>query len=242
MDLHIHTCLSPCGASKSVPTTIVAAALKAGLQAIAICDHNASENWPAVRRAAEGTSLTVLGGMEITTQSEIHLLGIFDFDHAEGLEEMQRIIYSHLPGDNNPDIFGPQYIVDHEDYITGLNEHLLIGATDLELETIVTKIHEFGGIAIASHIDREAYGIISQLGIIPEDTALDALELSRNYNHSPFQFKGLGFPFVTFSDAHEPRDIGTTKTEFLLKTPTVRELQLAVKEQEGRRILSSIQF
>lgn len=240
MDLHIHTCLSPCGASENVPTTIVAAALEAGLQAIAICDHNASENWQAVRDAAEGANLTVLGGMEISSQEEIHLLGIFD--QVEALKEMQEIVYSHLPGENNPDIFGPQYMVDSEDYVIELNNHLLIGATDLELEVIINRIHELGGIAIASHIDREAFGIISQLGFIPEDVGLDALELSKNYRNSLFSLQGLDLPCITSSDAHEPKDIGTGKTDFLLETPTVSELLLAVREQGGRQILSKIQL
>ena len=43
-DLHIHSCLSPCGDLDMTPQNIVAKALALGLDLIAISDHNASEN------------------------------------------------------------------------------------------------------------------------------------------------------------------------------------------------------
>lgn len=235
MDLHIHTCLSPCGDPKSVPSRIIRSSREKNLQAVAISDHNASENVSSVKTAAAGSSLTVFGGMEITTQEEIHILGIFDQD--EPLQRMQELIYDHLNGTNDPEVFGPQYIVDSEDYVEDYNNHLLIGATDLDVETIITAIHDFGGLAIASHIDREAFSIISQLGFIPEDLDLDALELSHRYKSSPYSFENLNFPFVTFSDAHHPEDVGRDSTTFLIEEPTVRELRQALNGENGRGIV-----
>jgi 3',5'-nucleoside bisphosphate phosphatase len=238
MDLHIHTCLSPCGESSSVPTKIVDAAVKKGMRAVAICDHNAAENVAAVRDAAKGSGLKVLGGMEITTKSEIHVLGIFDDDTSLG--KMQELVYENLAGTNDSNAFGPQYIVDEEDYITGYNEHLLVGASELEIEAVVSAIHEFGGMAVASHVDRGMFSILSQLGFIPESLELDALELSKNYRNSPFSLTGLRYPFVRFSDAHRPEDIGSAFTEFLLEGPTVEELKIAAANKMGRKVLTEI--
>lgn len=235
MDLHIHTCLSPCGDPTSVPTRIVQSALLKDLDAIAICDHNASENVISVRSAAYGSGLTVFGGIEISSQEEVHLLGIFGEDDA--LRKMQQLVYDHLPGSNNADAFGPQYIVDHEDYVEGYNNHLLIGATDLAVEAVVRAVHDLGGVVIASHIDREAFGIIGQLGFIPQNLGLDAVELSKNYKSSPYSFTGLDCPFITSSDAHSPEDIGSAFSTFLLKGPTFNELKAALSEKNGRRIV-----
>ena len=236
MDLHIHTCLSPCGDSESVPTRIVGAALRAEVDAVAICDHNASENVAPVREAAKGKGLTVFGGMEITSREEVHILGIFD--ETGCLEKMQELIYENLAGQNDRDVFGPQYIVDQEDYVEGYNDHLLIGATNLSLDAVISAVRDFGGLVIASHIDREAFGLISQLGFVPEGLDLDAVEVSRNYKNSPYSLKGLVYPFVAFSDAHHPDDIGTVSTLFVLENPTVEELRKACAGKEGRGIES----
>ena len=74
MDLHVHTCLSPCGDSANVPTRIVESACQRKLNAIGICDHNSGENVGSVRRAAGKSELKVFGGMEVSTREEVHLL------------------------------------------------------------------------------------------------------------------------------------------------------------------------
>jgi len=245
MDLHIHTCMSPCGDPKSVPTAIVASALAAGMDAVAVCDHNGSENAASVQAAAEraaeagmvtgsGGPLVVFGGMEITTKSEIHVLGIFD--DGDNLAEMQELVYANLSGTNDSDAFGSQYIVDAEDYVTGYNHHLLIGAADLDVEEVVQAILDRGGLAVASHVDRPAFGIISQLGFIPPELPLDAVELSRNYKSSPFSLEGIAYPKVTSSDAHSPDEVGAAWTEFLVKEATVEEIRMALEGREGRKI------
>ena len=51
-----------------------------GLQAIAVTDHDTLAALPLVRKAAFGTSLEVLSGVEITCtfqEREVHLLGYF---------------------------------------------------------------------------------------------------------------------------------------------------------------------
>jgi PHP family Zn ribbon phosphoesterase len=235
MDLHIHTCLSPCGLPENVPTRIVQRAGEQGLQVIGICDHNASENVCAVRAAAATSPVHVFGGMEITTREEIHILGLFDND--EDLKRVQLLVYEHLPGVNDPQALGQQYIVNAEDYVTGFNERLLMGATDLSLDRVIGAIHNAHGLAIASHIDRETFSVLSQLGMIPEHLELDAVELSSHFMYSRFHLDEVTYPRVFFSDAHRLDDIGRTHTSFLIETPCVSEIRLALVEKNGRRVL-----
>lgn len=234
MDLHIHTCLSPCGDAQNVPTRIIRRAWEQKLQGIGICDHNASENVVPVRSAARACGIEVFGGMEITTQEEVHLLALFDDD--EMLVRMQEFVYENLPGSNSVDAFGEQYIVDAEDYVIDTNGRLLIGATEIPLEDAIDTVHRWDGLAIASHIDRESFGIISQLGMIPEDLELDAVELSPNHVQSPFDVNDVMFPRVFFSDAHQLSDIGRACTVFLMETPSIAELRKALQGRQGRRI------
>ena len=61
-----------------IPPLLVRRALDQGLGLIAVTDHNASGNCEAVIRAAAGTGLTVLPGMEVQTSEEVHVLCWFD--------------------------------------------------------------------------------------------------------------------------------------------------------------------
>lgn len=232
-DLHIHTCLSPCAELTMLPTAIIKQAEMQGLDVIGICDHNSAENVTAAKEAGKG-KMQILGGMEITSREEVHILGFFDDDAA--LWEMQDIIYINLSGENDEDAFGMQLVVDEYDTPTELNSKLLIGATSLAVDEIVKSVHSLGGLAIASHIDREAFSIIGQLGFIPEDLSLDALELSSNCKASQIANYNYGFALVTSSDAHFPSDIGKAVTTFLLDAPSFQEITMAFQNTGGRKV------
>ncbi len=238
-DLHIHTCLSPCGDMNMTPAMIVEKARSKGLDVIGICDHNSSENVIAVKKVGEKRELKVLGGMEVTSKEEVHILALFDDD--KDLSKLQKIVYENLKGVNDEKLFGYQLIVDEQDEIIDLNKKLLIGATDMTVEEIVEHIHSLNGLAIASHVDRERFSLIGQLGFVPEGLDLDGLELSPRYmsGKKSLEFPmASGFSLVTFSDAHYLDDIGKTSTTFLLDDITVSELEKALKSKDGRSILT----
>jgi hypothetical protein len=228
---------------ENVPTRITERALQMGLDVIGICDHNGSENVAAVRGAAARAGPRgprVLGGMEVTSREEVHLLAIFDEDGS--LSRMQEIVYDNLPGVNDREAFGDQYIVDDEDYVTGYNEHLLIGATALSVDETVERIHRCGGLAIACHIDREAFSVISQLGFVPDNAGFDALEISPRHAASPFDLSPYmngtagGPPVVTFSDAHHLADIGRAFTEFTVAGADLAEVRDALRGTGNRGV------
>lgn len=237
-DLHVHTCLSPCADLEMAPRAIVQRALERGIDLIGITDHNSAENVPALMKAAQGTGLTVLPGMEATSREEVHLLALFD--SVNKAFKFQQIIYDHLPGENDPEAFGMQVVVNEESEVLGFNQHLLAGATELATDQIVEAAHSLSGVVIAAHIDRETFGIIGQLGFIPKGLTLDALELSPNTRPSQARQRFPDYAkrvFVCSSDAHYLNDIGKVTTLFLLAEPKVRELKRAFLREEGRRIV-----
>ena len=238
-DLHIHTCLSPCGDTDMTPAMIVKEAKSKGLDVIGICDHNSSENVRVLKNIGEENNLKVLGGMEVTSKEEVHILALFDDDND--LSKLQKIVYENLKGENDEELFGYQLIVNEKDEIIDLNKKLLIGATDLTVDEIVEYIHSLNGLAIASHVDRERFSLIGQLGFVPEGLDLDGLELSPRYigEKKSLEFPmSAGFPLVTFSDAHYLDDIGNTSTTFLIDDITVSELKKALKNRDGRSVLT----
>lgn len=235
-DLHVHTCLSPCTELDMSPIEIAHQANVKKIDIIGICDHNSAENAPAVMKAAKKFEICILPGIEVTSQEEVHVLALFD--EVKNAEELQDYVYQNLPGENDEDAFGMQVVVNDKDEVLGFNKKLLIGATTIPLEEIIRIIHEFGGIAIASHIDREAFSIIGQLGFIPENLELDALEISPHttIEEAKIRYKD-NYPITCSSDAHYPDDIGKGYTSFLLKEGTVTEIKKALRNEEGRELI-----
>jgi predicted metal-dependent phosphoesterase TrpH len=237
-DLHVHTCLSPCAELDMHPMALVQKALEANLDMIAICDHNSSANVPYVINAARTSQLKILPGMEITTSEEVHLLAIFD--SLSNLTSLQNIIDQHLPGENDEERFGVQAIVNENGEVEGINNQLLIGATDLSLDTLIGYIHQFDGLAIAAHIDRESFSVLSQLGFIDDNAGFDALEITHltGFDQARIKYQELfKYSFIVSSDSHFIKDLGQDFTRFYLEEPSFAELKMALKKQNGRCIM-----
>jgi len=235
-DLHIHTCLSPCTELDMSPSGILNSATSKDIDILGICDHNSTENSRAIINAAQKMDIHIIPGMEVTTQEEVHVLALFD--DLESALKLQEYVYKNLPGENDPETFGMQVIVNENEEVLGFNDRLLIGATTLPLDLVLERIHVYDGAAIASHIDREAFSILGQLGFIPENLEVDALEISPRITMAEAEEKYKdNFPILCSSDAHYPDDIGKGFTTFLLKDGTVAEIKKALKNEAGRKLI-----
>ncbi|MCK5145178.1 PHP domain-containing protein [bacterium] len=236
-DLHVHSCLSPCGEFEMTPVGIVAFALEIGLDIIAVCDHNSAANVPGIRKAALGTGLVVIAGMEVATAEEAHILALFD--DIQAALALQKIVYDNLlPGENDDDLFGMQIVANELDEVEKIEQRLLIGSTMMDVDTVVREIHALGGLAIASHIDRQSNSLIGQLGMISDDLPLDAVEVSYSGDVDAMQvYPGVSrLPIIRSSDAHQLDALGRAITKFRLAEPTVVELRKALQATDGREI------
>lgn len=236
-DLHVHTCLSPCADLEMSPRKIVAEAVRKGIGLLAICDHNSAANVPAVTKVAEGLPVEVIAGMEVCSEEEVHILALFD--SLEEALDLQSLVYDHLSGKNNPEAFGVQVIANENDEVVSFEEKLLIGAVSLPVSRIVAEIHERKGIVIASHIDRESFSIVSQLGFIPAGVQFDAFELTEHCSDAEarrrYQAIG-GAPFVRNSDAHVLASVGANTSEYLMEAASFQELRKALHGENGRNV------
>jgi PHP family Zn ribbon phosphoesterase len=219
------------------PSAIVEQSIVEKLDIIAVCDHNASENLRYVIKAAEGRSLTVLPGMEVASSEEVHVLALFD--NLDEVNRLQEIVYRNLSGSNREEIFGCQAIVNDEDEVEGFNDRLLIGATKLSLLEITHHIHNLGGLVIASHIDRESFSVISQLGFVDSNIPFDALEVTpaMGIQGARIHYPELSsYPLIEASDAHSIRDIGKGVTKLILERGTISEIKMAFENRSGRYV------
>jgi PHP family Zn ribbon phosphoesterase len=236
-DLHIHTLLSPCGDLEMSPTNIVSLAKMRGLNIIGITDHNSTKQCEIVWKLAQNSDLIVIPGCEVTSREEVHCLSLFeDFD---ALEVFQNYLDQHLTiVPNNTDLFGYQLVVDEKDNILEEIENYLGTSLDVSIEEVERKVHELSGIFIPAHIDRPRNSLFSQLGFIPTELKIDALQISKLAEEKNIREKYRINPEITlvkFSDTHFPGDLGKTYTIFEMEEPTFSEIRKALKRADGRR-------
>lgn len=202
-DLHIHSCLSPCGSLDMSPSEIVRIAGEKNLDVIAIADHNSALNAPALEKLCLTKNIVPLFAIEVTSSEEFHSLCLFR-NSGTAVEFGNRLYTELQSAPNIPEKFGDQVYVDENDNILGeLDKYLTGGAVPYSSDRLVRMVHDAGGLFIPAHIDRAAFSISSQLGFIPPDP-YDALELTS----FPAILNTGDLPLISNSDAHFPEDIG----------------------------------
>ena len=174
-DFHIHSCLSPCADNDMTPANIAGMATLAGLNIVALTDHNTTKNCPAFFKAAKANGIIAVAGMELTTAEDIHIVCLFE-KLSEALSFGEEIEKHRIRIKNRPDIFGDQLIVDEEDNIIGIDEDLLSNATDIPYDDVPKLVKSFNGICFPAHIDREANGVIATLGTFPQEPHFNIAE------------------------------------------------------------------
>ena len=218
-----------------IPPLIVQEALERGIHLIAITDHNATGNIRAVMEAAQSTDLTVLPGMELQTREEVHLLCLFET--IEQAETWQKVVDSLLPKrSNNPEFFGEQFIVDASGDFIRREERLLIVSAEIGLDEATVQVHTLGGFAIPAHVDRKAFSLIANLGLVPP--GLEALEISRHLkpDEAATRYPQIrGYPLIQSGDVHRLEEfLGVC--EFNIEAPTLSEIRMALKNTAGRSL------
>lgn len=239
VDLHLHTVVSPCAEVEMIPPLIVDRALSLGLDVLAVTDHNTAENVAAVQRAAKGTALQVIPGMEVQTREEVHVVCLFDT--LEQVDAWQEVVYDHLPPlKNKEQVFGAQFVVDETGDFVRMNERLLLTSTNLSIEAVVREVRALGGLAIAAHVDRQGFSLIANLGFVPEGLELAALEISRRGTLAQVRERFpqvRDWPLIRAGDAHRLSEIQVGAVVTAIRPITIRELALAFSQRCGRSIV-----
>ena len=228
VDIHLHTCLSPCADISQSPKRVVEKAYEKGLDIIFITDHNTMANTEAAIKAAKMyDNIKVYPGMEITTSEEIHTLALFE--NSADARYVQDIINKNLPDAYYEKEISEQILANENDEVEGFYDKSLLSAVDMSIDEILELIHKNNGLAIAAHIDRPSFSIISQFGFIPDNCGFDALEISPNMNIESAKeyYKDYcgKYKFVKGSDSHSLNLIGSTYTEICGKENTFAEFR-----------------
>jgi len=207
-DLHLPSCLSPCGDEDNTPNNIAGMASLCGIEIAALTDHNTCKNCPAFFEAAERNGIIPIAGMELTTSEDIHVVCLFE-KLSDAMKFDEFVDSRRFKIKNKPEIFGEQLILDGEDNVIGKDEHLLPNATSISIEEVKDIVCEFGGACYPAHIDRQSNGIIAILGTLPAEPGFCTVELNSRESIPEYTEKyGLSDKLVVVSsDAHYLTDM-----------------------------------
>jgi len=209
------------------PRAIARRAREAGLDAIAVCDHNSARNAPALQAACVEVGVACLCGLEIATAEELHALALFD--SVQAALTMTDTIYAGLPSRVNvPDVFGDQPVVDVDEQVLELEWRMLSASTRLTVGEVAAVVHALGGLFVAAHVDRPSFSVSSQLGMLSGDEGFDAMELTRHAKPAYWRNRFPGLPVLCASDAHELDEIGAVWNEAELATFSVHTFRAAL--------------
>lgn len=202
---------------------------------IAICDHNSAGNVAATQEAAGG-DIAVLAGMEITTAEEVHVVGLFA--NAGAACAVGTEVEATLPAARGGRVrLGEQLLMDARGQVVGTETRMLGAASAFGLTETVGLIHTHGGLAVAAHVDRPSFSVMSQLGFLPPEVDFDAVEVSAAGAGAgrDAAFASWGLPVLVSSDSHFLSDLGSCRTWLEMEAPCFSELALALRGVGGRR-------
>lgn len=219
------------------PVKIINSAREKNLDIIAVTDHNSTLHCLNAWKLGQKYGIEVIAGVEVNTKEEIHCLAYFK--SLTDAESFQEFIDDTLPRiSNKPEYFGYQLIVDDNENITASEERLLITALDAGIDEIEKRVHNLNGLFIPAHVNRNSNSVYSQLGFIPADLLIDALELRPDRFLSDFissHSEITGYGLVQNSDAHSIDAVGSIVTMMYLETPEFDEIRMALKGFNNRK-------
>lgn len=232
-DLHIHSCLSPCGDDEMTPYNLVNMAKLLGFDLIALTDHNTAGNCRAAMLAGKQAQITVVPGMELCTAEEVHMVCLFpDIERAEAFSDFVRTTLP--PVRNRPDIFGRQLYRNESDEISGEEEILLLTASSLTLGQAAAAVREGGGFCFPAHIDRDSYSVLSNLGAIDPSFGFTVAEVYEKTQREPLSRRHpilRTMRLLSDSDAHSLEKMREPDEKLSLPENTPQAL-LALLRQE----------
>lgn len=184
------------------PANLAAMCALAGLQVVALTDHNSTGNCASFARAAARYGLLAIPGMELCTKEEVHVVCLFpDLERADSFSLHVRGLLPQVK--NNRDVFGAQLLMDDGDLVIGEETALLAGATDISLYDVPDLVTSFGGFAYPAHIDRQVNSLLSQMGIWDPELNFPLAEVSLHCPEQLFQRRDLqNLRHISACDAH----------------------------------------
>jgi PHP family Zn ribbon phosphoesterase len=233
LDLHIHTRFSACYIDHirpemgrmTRPVEVLDAAVAAGLDAIALTDHNGGEVIDEMRELARGSGVTIIPGTEISTRGG-HCLALFELDTpVDVIRDLMLAI--DLP----QEVWGDGF-----------------RRTERWMDDVFEQIAARGGMAIGAHVDREPRGFL-----FSDERPSDKLRIYNSPNLAALEITDPKFKqrystgadpryrtpraCIQNSDAHAPEEVGRRPTYFRMDEVSLGALRAALADYQNSVVL-----
>ena len=229
-DLHLHSCLSPCGDDDMTPGNIVGMSAIKNLDAIALTDHNSAKNCKAFMHYGKEYDILTIPGMEVTTLEEVHAVCLFP--DLKSVSEFDEYIYNKLLKiQNNEMIFGKQIIYNENDEVVGTEKNLLINSVNVSFDELYFVVKQYDGVMFPAHIDKSSNSIISNLGFIPEESQFKTVEIKDMTKLHKLKEQNVYLNecnIITNSDAHYLEHINEPVNYLYVQEKTVKSVLRAL--------------
>jgi hypothetical protein len=128
-------------------------------------------------------------------------------------------------------------VVDQAGELIKEEDRLLISSITLSIEQVSDIVHRIGGLFIPAHVNRKTFSLLENLGFVPADLSVDALEISRHISPAEAlrKFPQISsYPLIQSGDAHRLEEIfGANRFE--LEDANVDEIKQAFTGANGRK-------
>lgn len=226
-NFHIHTVLSPCADITMSPDVFLERINK--LDWIAITDHNSTSNIKVYSKILKNVDINVIPGIEVTSKEEVHIL--IYFETVEKAEEFGDIIEKSLIiKEYNPDKLGYQIICNIDGNFGKIKETPYLGsASSFSINEIYNLSKKYNALFVPAHIFR-FNGLITNLGFLPENICIDAVEVKNKNEIKKSQEMGFN-NFLFGTDAHFPEQL-VPSCKINAKTKSFKEFKRAIFERK----------
>lgn len=228
-DLHLHSCLSPCGDMDMTPYNLVNMAAIMGLEVVALTDHNCCLNCGSAMKAGAAAGVTVVPGMELCTSEEIHVVCLFP-TLADAMAFSGYVGERIPPIRNKPQIYGRQVVMDEGDRELEEQEILLVTASSISVMDVQRTVDAFHGACFPAHVDKPSYSVISALGDIPPECGFQFAEVSKNGDEAALRARYPSLSFLHNSDAHYLEHMEEPRRSLPLVHPTPADVVAYLKK------------
>ncbi|MBQ2896186.1 MAG: PHP domain-containing protein [Oscillospiraceae bacterium] len=220
-DLHLHSCLSPCADDNMTPQELVRAAKAAGLDLIALTDHNTCRNCAVMAAEAEAAGIGFIPGIEVTTQEDIHCICLFpDCGKANSFSRWLDTLLPQAPKPAPKRPMNPQQAANLKRLEERKRSYM---ARQISITELLDAARRFCGLCYPAHVEKPYNALYAILGSWPEDLKADAAELfgdDERPGDIPTDIKTL-----RVSDAHHLWDIRPGGFPLPLETPDFNGLE-----------------